>query len=535
MSTIAATPVVAPVTLWPHQTRAINEWQALRTRRVCIVSPTGSGKTSLAAEIIRRAVLQQWPCLFLAHRKELIDQVHDRLAQFGVKSGVIRASDERFDPTQLVQVASIPTLARRGAKACPPANIVFVDECHRVMADTYQDVLDNYPSAFIIGLTATPWRTDNRGLADAFEGLVVAAEYDELIEQKLIVQPTMFAAPIKGLEKLKIRQGDYAAGLLQSLMLGSKLVGAIVPTWMQRASGCQTVVFASGVDHSRVIVEEFKVVGIAAEHLDAETPEEEREAVLARWRAGTTRVVSNCGILTEGFDYPELGCAILARPTKSKTLYLQMVGRVLRSAKDKTRALLLDHAGLFEEHGFPTDPQDYSLDQTRPTVDTEGDEREELRYRMCEECHCLNPPDATACMECGNALVRDVPLVDEAIELEEIAVATVTHCTVCSKRASKRGNPRWGLFTSKITCSHCKHVEWVTDPDRATQATFEQRVDEYKRLRAIGKDKGFKDGWCAYKYKDIFGHWPTAALKAGAGEPSATPQAASPPLPAPRT
>ena len=152
--------MVLPPVLRPYQSAAIQKVrEKLRAgaKRIVLIAPTGSGKTVMGADMIRTALLKSSRSLFLAHRKELIDQTHKKLAQFGVAAGVIMANDKRHDPWLPVQVASVQTLVNRLDKK-PDVQIIIVDECHHAMSDTYIKILDAYPNATIIGLTATPWR-----------------------------------------------------------------------------------------------------------------------------------------------------------------------------------------------------------------------------------------------------------------------------------------------------------------------------------------------------------------------------------------
>src|SRR4051812_17763633 len=192
----------APQILRDYQSVALDAIRAkLRSavRSVLLVAPTGSGKTTIAAEMIRGAVARQGAVLFLAHRKELIDQCSARLDGVGVEHGVIMAGHRRVAPGCPVQVASIPTLVKR-LDRLPRATLIVVDEAHHARAGTYGSVLGSYPGVPVIGLTATPWRLDNRGLGELFEDLVVASTPRELIAAGHLVPFTGFAYDIPDLK-----------------------------------------------------------------------------------------------------------------------------------------------------------------------------------------------------------------------------------------------------------------------------------------------------------------------------------------------
>lgn len=288
-------------TLRPYQREAIDSLRAkLRHhRRLLLVSPTGSGKTTIAAEMIHSATERGSRILFLAHRKELIDQCSTRLDQFSVPHGVIMSGHPRYQPVLPVQVASVPTLVRRNK---PPADLIIIDEAHHARAGTYQKILDHYPGVPTIGLSATPWRTDGKGLGELFEDVVVAATIQQLTEDGYLVPATGFAYDAPELAEVRMRGRDYDAEGLELVMGGTAIAGNVVQSYLDHASGKRAVLFAVSVKHSRQLVERFQEAGVRAEHLDGETPKGEREAILARLSSGETTLVSNVGVLTEGWD-----------------------------------------------------------------------------------------------------------------------------------------------------------------------------------------------------------------------------------------
>ena len=359
--------------LRPYQVEAVDGVrQHIRSgrRRVLLVAPTGAGKTVIATHIVHASTSLGNRVLFLAHRRELIVQAwkkivgctcpvgfdHVRKRADGCTAdastaGVMMASDPRRNPVAPVQVASIDTLR---ARSKPPANLVIVDETHRALARTYQDILASYAESAIVGLTATPYRADGRGLGELYTDMVVVASPRDLIADGFLVEPRVFTVPaadLPELSKVRIKGGDYDAAALSAAVDQSGLVGNIVEHWQRRAENRRTVVFAVDVDHSKHIVARFVEAGIAAEHLDGTTPTAERDAILARLEAGVTRVVSNVGVLCEGWDQPSCKCVVLARPTKSLGLFLQMAGA--SCGRSNTEALILDHAGNVLEHGLP--------------------------------------------------------------------------------------------------------------------------------------------------------------------------------------
>ena len=448
-------------------------------RRIVLVLPTGAGKTTVAAHIIDSATSRDRKVLVLAHQRELIDQVSARLDGEGVEHGVIMAGHPRSMPWLPVQVASVQTLARRAD--LPDADLVIVDECHHVRSNTYERLLRTYPNAHVVGLTATPVRTDGRGLGEAFQDLVVGVTVKELVSLGYLVPHTGYAWDAPDLREVKkTRSGDLDEKGLELVMGGARIMGSIVQNWLAHARGLRTVVFAVSVAHSQEIAAAFRAAGVRAEHVDGTTPAREREAILARVRSGETTVVCNCALLTEGVDIPALECAVLARPTLSLSLHLQMIGRVLRPAPGKKKAVIHDHAGNILRHGPPDIDREWALDLD----ERKGAKKSApgLQVRVCKKCFAaFAPTDSAACPACGHeaeANRRTLQVIEEAeaIPLEEIAARKE------AERAERRSKP---------------------ELMRAVYAT----------LKRTQERKGYKPGWVSMKFRAHFGIWPPRWLQ----------------------
>lgn len=418
----------APVRLRPYQTRAIETLRAYverGARRILLVAPTGAGKTVVAASIMEAGAARGEHVLFLAHRRELIQQTYRKLLDLGVCEddvGVIMASDRRRRPAALVQVASVDTLR---ARAKPHADLVFVDEAHRAEARTYKAIAAAYPDAVHVGLTATPYRADGKGLGGSYDELILVASTRELIADGYLVEPRVLTVPassLPDLSRVRVRGGDYDEKALGDAVNQRALVGNIVEHWLQHAAGVRTVVFAVSIAHSRHVVERFREAGVLAEHLDGGTPTADRDALLARLERGETRVVGSVGTLCEGWDMPSVKCAILARPTKSTGLYLQQAGRILRPWEG-IGALILDHAGCAVEHGLPQDDRVFALDG----VEKAGDpKRKPARAKTCPSCFAVLPLGTAVCPLCATLLGgATAPLRETADTLVEATPAQI--------------------------------------------------------------------------------------------------------------
>lgn len=465
---------MAPPVLRAYQVHALEQLRhQLRAgkRRPLLVSPTGSGKTVTAAELVRSAVAKGSRVLVVAHLKEIIDQTSAKLDLYGVPHGVIQAQHWRRFPNEPVQIASVQTLVRR---EFPPADLLVIDEAHHARAGTYAKIIEHYPDAPVVGLTATPWRGDGKGLGELFDSMVVAATPAELIEQGHLVHFGGFSFELPDLSGVKVRGSDYDESQLEVACNQTKIVGGIVEQWLAHAGGVRTICFAVGVAHSKSIVERFRQAGVAAEHLDANTPKAEREAILSRLAAGTTRVLSNVAVLTEGWDCPSAACCILACPTKSLVRYLQEVGRVLRPHPEsgKDRALIHDHAGALLSFGLPDESRDYSLE-----ADIKVNRDQGPGVTQCPApCGRIYPSSDPFCPECGTENARqrkDAPAGDK--EVEEVQAQR------------------------KVAIDEIRKIRSVSI---RTQAA------EYKRLLKLAETKGYKTGWAAHQFKATFGDWP---------------------------
>lgn len=312
-------------TLRDYQQRALDELRSgilAGYRRPLLVAPTGAGKTSIAAELIRLATARGRRILFLAHRTELIEQCSERLDGQGVDHGIIKANHWRRKPHHQVHVASVPTLVNR--QLSTPPDIIIIDECHRARSDSYQHIIDRYPQAVIIGLTATPIRTDGKGLGNIFNVMVQCPSVAALTAMGHLVPTRVFAPSKPDLTGVKKTAGDFNQQGIQNAMNRPTITGDIVATWKRLASDRITVLFATGIEHSLHLRDAFLAAGISAEHLDGDTEADRRRKLLADLAAGRIRVLCSVGVLTEGWDSPGVSCAILARPTASTGLYLQM-------------------------------------------------------------------------------------------------------------------------------------------------------------------------------------------------------------------
>ncbi|MBU2515110.1 DEAD/DEAH box helicase [bacterium] len=326
-------------------------------RSVLFQMPTGTGKTVLFSEIVKKGHDHERKVLIVVHRKELIEQIEGKLRGKGVEAGIILAGVEA-DYSKIIQVASIQTLNRRKH---PQANLIIIDECHHAKAASYKKLWEIYPDAKFLGVTATPIRLSGEGFDDLFDVLVPSMQTKQFIRQGYLAPIKHFVGATPDLKTVKKRRGDYVTELLGKVMLDNTLMVNLIESYQKYALNKSAIVFAVNVEHSKTVAERYNQNGISAAHIDGTTPREERKNLLEQFKSKKIKVLSNVEIITEGFDFPECEAVQLARPTKSLALYLQMVGRVMRIAKGKKFGLVLDNAGLWLEHGLPIIDREWTL------------------------------------------------------------------------------------------------------------------------------------------------------------------------------
>lgn len=427
--------------LWPFQElgRANLREAFKQAREVLYVAPTGSGKTVTAVDIIHRLMAKGNRALFLAHRKELIDQCSRKLDAYGLGHGVIKSGHWRCRPHLPIQVASVPTLINR--PMMPEAELVILDEAHHCVAGSFAEVLSRYPRARLLGLTATPYRLDGRGLGEWYHRIVVAAQIADLVDGGYLARPRVFrgATPPPDLRGVKKTGGDYNSGALARAMGGSAVIGDMVSTYQQHGEGRPFLGFGVTIELSKRYTERMCAAGIPTEHVDGTMREEDRQAVLDRFQSGVTRGMFNVGIFSEGYDAPWASCLIDMAPTASRQRHRQKVGRVMRGGRlvnlAKLDAIILDHAGNSYRHAIPdhgcspdschhvpsiTEPEEFSLDgvqarQAQPAV---------VSFRTCPKCYAVFASGPACCPECGYELPKKKRVVIErAGELREFQQA----------------------------------------------------------------------------------------------------------------
>jgi ATP-dependent helicase IRC3 len=328
-------------------------------RRQLLVVPTGGGKTIIFAEKSRRLGK---PTLVIAHRDELISQAIEKIRTVhpGAEVGRVQADYDQVDAP--IVVASIQTLAQpqRLARLRQRFDLVIVDEAHHATADSYVRVLEHIGAfhergPLLLGFTATPDRGDRAGLDRVFQKIVYQKSIIEMVEAGYLADLRAVQVRIAAdFRALHTSHGDFSEHELEEMLLAANAPQHAVAAFREHATDRKALLFTPTVAVAKAMARAFCDAGYAAESVDGTTPRDERRAILARLRTGETQILANVGVLTEGYDEPSVDCVVVARPTKARGLYVQMIGRGTRLYPGKQNVLILDLVGTTTRHDLMT-------------------------------------------------------------------------------------------------------------------------------------------------------------------------------------
>lgn len=385
--------------LRPYQNEAVSN---IRTSfgtndRVLFALPTGAGKTVIFSYIISNALLKNKKVLILAHRQEICEQISKSLIDFCIGHGLLMAGERQtFDD---VQVGMVQTVARRLNRIHAP-DFIVIDEAHHAVAGTWLKILQYFPNAKLLGVTATPQRLDGKGLKQVFDDLIIGPSVKELMDQGYLSQFTIYAPPTEvDLSGVKTQMGDYAISQLESIMDKASITGSAVQHYQRYLNGAPTIVFCTTLKHAIHVMDQFLAAGIPTDIIHGKLNSFQREQKVRGLANGDIKVLTSVEVVSEGFDLPIVAGAILLRPTKSLTLYLQQVGRALRPKPNGGRAVILDHVGNVHRHGMPDEARAWTLEGKIKKI-TKGPRQCDLCYKVfygkpnCErsDCPSMNAP-----------------------------------------------------------------------------------------------------------------------------------------------
>jgi ATP-dependent helicase IRC3 len=394
------------IQLRPYQQEALDSivhHNANGINKQLVVLPTGAGKTVIFSHLplIKPDCL---PMLVLAHRAELLDQARNKIMASNPQLTVEIEQAERKAGKVDVVVASVATLGRNGTPRIEeyPKDYfksIVIDEAHHAAAPSYRRVIDYFSCDFVLGVTATPQRSDSTRLIDVFQEIVYYKSIQDLIEDKWLCPLVGFRVKSNtDISQVQITNGDYAQGQLENIIDTPERNSYIVAAYRDLAPGKKAIVFASGVKHAENLALSFRQASVETAVIVGTTPREEREDILAKFAQGTVSVIVNVGVLTEGFDEPSVQAIILAKPTRSALLYTQIVGRGTRLHESKEHCIIIDIADTTKGKkpiGLPTLlglPPEFDL-QGQSLTDVAKKFEELENFCPGEAVRVLNPQD----------------------------------------------------------------------------------------------------------------------------------------------
>lgn len=332
--------------LYDYQQKIVDETRnklCQGNKGVLIVSPPGSGKSVIIGEIARLTALKNNRVLFTVHRQELVDQIKRTFNVMGVNQ-------------DYATVMTVGRVKNRLDKLKKP-DLIIVDESQHSRAKTYIDILNHWKNVPRLGFSGSPWRMNGQGFDDIYPAMVEGPSVKWLIDNYHLA-PFTYYAP-QTLEGFKKRNGEYDKKSVDEV-LGSKIFGDAVSSYLSNANGKQAILYAHSVEYAKQYAMAFKEAGVNAASVDGKTPKSERNQIINDFRFGKLKVLCNNDLISEGFDVPNCEVVIMCRPTASLVLYLQQSMRCMRYVDGK-QAMIIDHVGNYVRFGLPDDDRQWSL------------------------------------------------------------------------------------------------------------------------------------------------------------------------------
>ena len=467
-----------------------NEFR-LNHKRVVGVAPCGAGKTIMTGWMIREVARRGKSAVFFVHRQELIKQTSETFSRLGIEHGII-SSGVKMDLEKPVQIASVQTLVRRLDKISQP-DFLICDECHHILANTYKKIIDTWQDSYLLGVTATPQRMGGINLGDVFTSMVDGPTVDNLIKLGNLTNFHYYASSDKvDLARVKVKFGEYVNSDLAKVMSDTRIIGSIVENYKKLAGGKSAICYCVNVRHSIKVADAFNKAGIVAAHVDGETPAAVREKRVEDFRLGKIKILCNAELFSEGFDVPNMQAVILARPTKSLTLFIQQAMRPMRPdpSDPKKIAIIIDHVQNYTRFGLPNSLHAWSLAPNPPKGNGVAPTKE------CPKCGLVVPFGMHVCPECGFEFVTEE---DKEARLFE-HTGKFIHVEKKIKN-TRQGNlikhaPRSPEDFVKIAKQKDYKIGWA-----AIQAL--KYAKSYEDCLHIAKVCGYKEGWAYYQWRDI--------------------------------
>lgn len=378
-----------------YQSRAVASIESLWNegiRAICYQLPTGGGKTAILRAIVDHHWQSKRTIYVISHRRALVSQLSRELTAGGIHHGIIAAGLPSL--RYRVQVASLQTLVRR-AERLPEPEIIIIDEVHHVKAASYMSLMERWSNSRILGVTATPSRPDGRPLRDVIDRLILGPSMRSLIDGGFLSDFDYYAPSQIDMTGVHRLGGDYNAKESE-MRVTRTVIGDAVEHYRRHADHRPAIVSCVSIAHAEAVASQFREAGYRAQAVHSELDQDEIQAAIDGLRDGSIELLMQCDLLGEGVDIPGASVLIGLRPTASVVVFLQHVGRVLRRAEGKGRALILDHVGNWERHGLPDDERHWSLDGKESSPPGTS------KFKRCPDCLRIVKISSVRCDACGH-------------------------------------------------------------------------------------------------------------------------------------
>ena len=451
------------ITLYPFQSESV---EALRenirkgVKNQILSAATGSGKTIIAAHLLKEAHTKGKRAIFVADRINLIDQTSAVLDQYDIPHGVIQAQHYRFRPWEKIQVASAATLEKRSWPE--DTDLIIVDECHAIRKHVIRRT--DRRDVVTLGLTATPF---TKSLGKHYDAVVTVTTTNKLISEKFLAGYKIFAASEPDMTGAKVVAGEWTDDEAASRAM--PIIGDCVQEYLKHGDGKKFIAFGVNVAHCEALQRQFLAAGVHCSLYTYRTGDDERTEMVREFRKPDSyiRGLISVAALSKGFDVSDVGVIIMCRPLKSSlSEHIQILGRGLRSHEGKDHCIVLDHAGNCVR--FWDEMQDFfenganKLDDGKK-ANKKAKKKKPREPQKCPKCFAVHDP-APACPSCGH------------------------------------------IYPQKMGIAH-EDGELIT-LDGGSSTPRVERQDFYSQVLAVAREHEYKDGWAAHKYKEKFGVWP---------------------------
>lgn len=484
-------------------------------RRIAIIAGTGAGKTVIGGRICADIESRGCRLMFLVHLDVLVGQTYEKMRSFGLHCGFIKAGWKE-DPNAPIQIASVQTMAKRDWWQTWHADVVFYDEAHTtVFSQVGQQVIyETHPKAIHLAMTATPYRLGKDQLGDHMDTLVYSPVPSELQKMGFLSTMKYFGMP-KGtqvnLDGVRTVAGDYDERDLKNACDRPELIERIIEEWKRLTPGKRTIAFCVDIEHARHVSEGFTAAGIPSAVVEGGTPIKERQKLYAQLKTGEILVLTSCNVISIGFDEPSVEVGLLLRPTQSRALHHQQIGRVMRisPATGKQFGIILDQAGNLQRLGFPEDIKSYTLPtqkESNPSASTPA--------KQCPQCNRLIWSFLLQCPGCGHTWESETEvLTDNLVELlskeqlRQLLAQKMVHFLRQQRPKDYRdgASSNWTKrkFYDRFGCQ--PDSAWFRGLIFGQSPTLEQKIEYRDHLMAIARKQGKPITWVIEEFQMEFG------------------------------